>query len=280
MKLLFLGDCMFGRDNRVFFKNPFIHVKSVIKKADIIFFNLETVVSPIPVDDKYKWPEKDFHYQSCGIQLLELKKMCKDKLIFVSITNNHSLDFSYHGLKATMNFLTDNKFLFPRKTLPVIKNNYCFFDITDHCGCNDPDLWAKHIWLVDLHNKSNWKSILKKVNKYKKYFIVFSVHWGTNWLKHIPHYMTEFGKALIDNGVQIVFGHSAHHIPPKSMQLYKKGLIIYGLGDFVNDYSVRNNYKSDEALMCMVDNLKIQKIKVKRKFVEGSSSIPFLVKNK
>ena len=58
MKLLFFGDCMFGRDNRVFFKNPFIHVQSVIKKADVIFFNLETVISPIPIDDKYKWPEK------------------------------------------------------------------------------------------------------------------------------------------------------------------------------------------------------------------------------
>jgi len=27
----------------------------------------------------------------------------------------------------------------------------------------------------------------------------------------------------------------------------------------------------------MIDNLKVKKIKVKRKFVEGSSSIPFLV---
>ena len=91
--------------------------------------------------------------------------------------------------------------------------------------------------------------------------------------------MTEFGKALIDNGVQIVFGNSAHHIPPRPMQLYKNGLIIYGLGDLVNDYSVRNNYKSDESLMCMIDNLKITKIKVKRKFVGENSSIPFIVKN-
>ena len=277
MKLLFFGDCMFGRDNRVFFKNPFIHVKSVIKNADVIFFNLETVISPIPIDDKYKWPEKTFHYQSTGIQLLELKKMCKGKLVFVSATNNHSFDFSYHGLKATMTFLHNNRFLAPYKTDPIIKDNICFFDMSDHCGCQHPGVWAKHVWLVDLQNKKNWQDILDKVKKYQKYFVVFSIHWGSNWLKHVPHYMTEFGKALIDNGVQIVFGHSAHHIPPKAIKIYNNGLIIYGLGDFVNDYSVNKNYKSDEALMCMIDNLKVQKIKVKREFVEGSSSIPFLV---
>ena len=181
------------------------------------------MISPTPINNKYKRPKKKFHYQSSGVQLLELKKMCKGKLVFVSATNNHSYDYSYHGLKATVKFLYDNKFLAPHKSDPVIKNDICFFDMSDHCGCQSPDVWAKHVWLVDVQNKKNWKDILDKVKKYQKYFVVFSIHWGSNWLKHIPNYMTEFGKALIDNGVKIVFGHSVHHIPPKSIKYIKMG---------------------------------------------------------
>ena len=37
--------------------------------------------------------------------------------------------------------------------------------------------------------------------------------------------MTIFGKILIDNGVDIIFGHSAHHIPPKIYEYYKNKII-------------------------------------------------------
>ena len=81
------------------------------------------------------------------------------------------------------------------------------------------------------------------------------------------------GKKLIDNGVRIVFGHSAHHIPQPPIQKYKNGLIIYGLGDFINDYSINNNFKSDESLMCQVDTVKskYKLIPIKRKFFYQSS---------
>ena len=33
MKLVFFGDCMFGRNNNKFIKNPFIHVEEILKQG-------------------------------------------------------------------------------------------------------------------------------------------------------------------------------------------------------------------------------------------------------
>ena len=75
-----------------------------------------------------------------------------------------------------------------------------------------------------------------------------------------------------------VFGHSAHHIVKNPLEMYNGGVIIYGLGDFINDYSVRHEYQSDEAMICIVhkkgNKLTPELIRVKRKFVEQGSSIP------
>ena len=91
--------------------------------------------------------------------------------------------------------------------------------------------------------------------------------------------MIKFGHLLIDNGVDIVFGHSAHHIPPIPYDIYKEKLIIYGLGDTINDYSIKPKYNSDNALMALATIKKKNKltnlniIPIKRYF-EESSSIP------
>ncbi|WP_457097644.1 CapA family protein [Lysobacter sp. P5_B9] len=65
--------------------------------------------------------------------------------------------------------------------------------------------------------------------------VLFSVHWGGNWGYAISHAQREFAHALIDEaGVDIVHGHSSHH--PKGIEVYRDRLILYGCGDFLNDY--------------------------------------------
>ena len=90
MKLLFFGDCMFGRNGNKFIVNPFINVEHMIKDSSHIFFNLETTISEKPLPAEYKQP-KTFTYQSTGEQVKVLRKIGKKKPIFVSIANNHSL---------------------------------------------------------------------------------------------------------------------------------------------------------------------------------------------
>jgi poly-gamma-glutamate synthesis protein (capsule biosynthesis protein) len=65
--------------------------------------------------------------------------------------------------------------------------------------------------------------------------VVFSVHWGGNWGYAIASAQRAFAHALVDEaGVDVVHGHSSHH--PKAIEVHHGHLILYGCGDFLNDY--------------------------------------------
>ncbi len=63
---------------------------------------------------------------------------------------------------------------------------------------------------------------------------VVSLHWGSNWGYAVPDAHIRFAHALIDGGVDLVHGHSSHH--PRPIEVYRDRLILYGCGDFINDY--------------------------------------------
>lgn len=81
--------------------------------------------------------------------------------------------------------------------------------------------------------------------------VIVSIHWGGNWGYTIPRQQRAFAQALIDRaGIDVVHGHSAHHV--KGIEVYKAHPIIYGCGDFLNDYegiSGYEEYRGDLGLM-------------------------------
>ncbi len=81
--------------------------------------------------------------------------------------------------------------------------------------------------------------------------VIASIHWGANWGYQIPHDQTEFAHKLIeDGGVDVIHGHSSHHA--KGIEVYREKPILYGCGDFVNDYEGiggYEEYRHDLALM-------------------------------
>jgi poly-gamma-glutamate synthesis protein (capsule biosynthesis protein) len=71
---------------------------------------------------------------------------------------------------------------------------------------------------------------------------VVSIHWGSNWGYQVPASHVQFAHALIDGGVDLVYGHSSHHIRP--VEVYRNRLILYGCGDFINDYEGIPGYEA------------------------------------
>lgn len=63
---------------------------------------------------------------------------------------------------------------------------------------------------------------------------VVSVHWGSNWGYEVDDRQIDFAHRLIDEGVDVVHGHSSHH--PRPIEVYREKLILYGCGDTVDDY--------------------------------------------
>jgi poly-gamma-glutamate capsule biosynthesis protein CapA/YwtB (metallophosphatase superfamily) len=79
---------------------------------------------------------------------------------------------------------------------------------------------------------------------------IASVHWGSNWGYQVPAAHIRFAHRLIDSGVDIVHGHSSHH--PRPIEVYRRRLIFYGCGDFLNDYEGISGfelYRADLVLM-------------------------------
>jgi poly-gamma-glutamate synthesis protein (capsule biosynthesis protein) len=81
--------------------------------------------------------------------------------------------------------------------------------------------------------------------------VVFSIHWGGNWGYDMPTEHVTFAHRLIDEaGVDVVHGHSSHHV--KGLEVYQGKLVLYGAGDFINDYEGIGGYEAfrpDLALM-------------------------------
>ena len=57
-----------------------------------------------------------------------------------------------------------------------------------------------------------------------------------------------------ETGLDILHGHSSHHV--KAIEVYKERLILYGCGDFFNDYEGiggYEDYRGDLGLMYFAD---------------------------
>ena len=85
--------------------------------------------------------------------------------------------------------------------------------------------------------------------------IVVSIHWGPNWGYDVPEEQRRFAHALIERAnISVIHGHSSHHA--KGIEIYRNRLILYGCGDFLNDYEGiqgYEDYRGDLALMYFVD---------------------------
>jgi poly-gamma-glutamate capsule biosynthesis protein CapA/YwtB (metallophosphatase superfamily) len=72
---------------------------------------------------------------------------------------------------------------------------------------------------------------------------IASVHWGSNWGFEIPPAHRRFARGLIDDAlIDLVHGHSSHH--PKAIEVHRGRLILYGCGDFLNDYEGISRYRT------------------------------------
>ncbi|UCH11772.1 MAG: CapA family protein [Fidelibacterota bacterium] len=85
--------------------------------------------------------------------------------------------------------------------------------------------------------------------------VVASIHWGHNWGYQIPTRQRDFAHRLINEaGVDIVHGHSSHHV--KGIEVYQDKLILYGCGDFITDYegiSGHEEYRAELGIMYFAD---------------------------
>jgi poly-gamma-glutamate capsule biosynthesis protein CapA/YwtB (metallophosphatase superfamily) len=168
------------------------------------------------------------------------------------LANNHVLDYGYGGLEETLYTLTASglkvagagrNLTDARRPaiieLPNAGRVLVFAFGTRSSGI--PPAWGATpdcqgvSFLEDL-SPTTADRIIQHVGQLRGRgdIVVASIHWGSNWGYEVPRAHVQFAHRLIDGGVDLVHGHSSHH--PRPIEVYRKKLVLYGCGDFIDDY--------------------------------------------
>ncbi len=234
------------------------------KAPDVRIVNLETSVTT-----SEDWIDKGINYR---MHPGNIRCISAAKIDCCALANNHVLDWGYSGLVETLETLRKvnvksvgaGRNIKDAKT-PVMmevsrKGRVIMFSLGSVTSGIPPE-WAASEdkpgvnLLEDLSDRtvSHIGEIVRKV-KGPKDTVAVSVHWGENWGYEIFHGHREFAHKLVDEaGVDVIHGHSSHHA--KGIEVYKEKPILYGCGDFLNDYEGISGYeefRDDLALMYFV----------------------------
>jgi poly-gamma-glutamate synthesis protein (capsule biosynthesis protein) len=224
---------------------------------DVRIINLETSVTR---SNDY-WKGKGINYR---MHPENISSLTAAKIDVCSLANNHVLDWGYAGLLETLATLTkvNIKIAGAGRNLreaqaPAVlkvlgKGRVIVFafglgtsGVPSNWGATDKRPGVN--LLRDLSDKS-LVDIQEKVRAIKGRgdIVVVSLHWGSNWGYGIPRAHTIFAHRLIDEvDVDIIHGHSSHHV--RAIEVYKDKLILYGCGDFLNDYEGISGYEEFRA---------------------------------
>ncbi|KAK5957979.1 hypothetical protein OHC33_001169 [Knufia fluminis] len=240
---------------------PWGNTVDFLKKSDLVLGNLETAATNHPE----RWPNKVFNYRMHPANVECLKLAGID---YVSLANNHTLDFGREGLLETVRVIeeagiahagagrsvaeAEKPAVLKLERIPAsakdgpLKHEIHLYSFSDH-----PSDWVSvpefNLLRYDPESRAKLKGLLTKEHaglEARPALKIVSVHWGPNYRWEPDDDITTMARFLVDEcGVDIIHGHSSHHV--QGVEVYKGELIIYGCGDFVDDYAVNAQYRND-----------------------------------
>ncbi len=239
---------------------PWADTLPILRGADWRICNLECVIS----DRGTPWSEypKAFHFRSSAKNIAVLEAA---NINAVSLANNHVLDYGYEALSEMLEILDRagvvhsgaglNYAQASRVATSVVRGRKLgLLAFTD----NEPDWEATPnrpgIFYVPT-NLGDWRTtnLLESVRESSSVvdLLIVSAHWGSNWGYDPPKEHISFAHALIEAGADIVFGHSSHVF--RGVEFYKGRPILYGAGNFIDDYAVDQIERNDQSFIYVIE---------------------------
>ncbi|CUU56972.1 poly-gamma-glutamate synthesis protein (capsule biosynthesis protein) [Parafrankia irregularis] len=221
-------------------------------RPDVRVVNLETSITRCDDAD----PSKLVHYRMNPANLPCLAAARPD---VCALANNHVLDFGRAGLVETLDALSATGLTVAGAGVRLDEahrpaavgigagQRVVVFSLgTPSSGV--PPTWAATaarpgVDVVPDFSEAAAAEVTARVRRVKHPadLVVASIHWGSNWGYGVSDEQIGFAHRLIDGGVDIVHGHSSHH--PRPVEVYRDRLVLYGCGDFVNDYEGITGYE-------------------------------------
>ncbi|MHC4447517.1 MAG: CapA family protein, partial [Planctomycetota bacterium] len=264
--LAFLGDVMLGRgvNKQIVRRSPesfWGDVLPVLRSADAVVANLECALTGI----RSPWTAtpKMFHFRAGPLAVAVLKAA---NIRCVSLANNHALDFGRDGLIETLSHLDeagiahagagrDEEDAAAPAVFDVGWLRVGVVGLTDNeppfaaspglPGTNYLEIAPRRAALRRV------QSAVKAARDRDASLVVLSVHWGPNMTLQPRKAFREFAHAVLDMGVDLVHGHSAHVF--HGVEIYRRQLILYDTGDFLDDYAIDPELRNDWSFVFLVD---------------------------
>lgn len=252
-----MGDTMLGRlVNKKIDEKGYGYIWGnilpLLKENDLNIINLETALT-----NSNESVPKVFNFKADPDKVRALSLA---KIDIANIANNHILDFNVSGMRETIDVL-DKAHIFhvgagmteseARKPVIVTKKGIKIGVIgyTD----NEPSWEAigdkpgtNYVKVGDINKiREDVTKLRDKVD-----IVILSIHWGPNMRQKPKQEFIDFAHAIIDLGVDIFHGHSAHVF--QGIEVYNNKLIMYDTGDFVDDYAVDPVLRNDKSFLFRV----------------------------
>jgi len=236
----------------------------VLQSVDVRIVNLETSITSS--DDA--WPGKEIHYRMSPDNVGCLTAA---RIDCCCLANNHVLDFGYTGLSETLQTLDRAGIARPGAgkdaveaakpaVLDVPGKGRVLVASLGSTTSGIPRQWAATteragVNLLDDLSEDTAARLASRIANVKRPgdVAIASIHWGGNWGYEVPDEQIRFAHRLIEDGIDIVHGHSSHHV--KAIEVYRRRLILYGCGDLIDDYegiTGHEEFRNDLRLMYLI----------------------------
>lgn len=245
------------------FKFPFLKISEDLKKADILFGNLESVIS-----NKGK---KVGSVNSFRAQPLAIEGLTYAGFDVVSVANNHVFDYSLEAMEDSFQRLKDAKIDYAgggfneeeavSGKIKEIKNTkigflaYCNSALGSRYWKATPEQAG-----IILAGQKDLEKTKKEIAQLKKNvdILVVSYHWGDEYTQEPNVFQISVGEALVDAGADLVIGHHPHVVQPVTD--YKNGWIAYSLGNFIFDMGFSEDTMTGLLLKVVIEEKKIKEV--------------------
>lgn len=220
------------------YEDVFCDVLTLLKNSDLVIGNLE---APVAGDGE--------KIQKCGphfcIDEESLNGLFASNIKYLSLANNHIMDYGREGIEHTVKTLRKYKIgtvgvgkdiRKAFKPLIIEKNGYriaVFAAAEDEGQVALSDSWGTAN--IDIEKIRKEISNIRKTND----FIMIFLHGGREFYRYPTPRMCEQSRLMIDLGADCVIWSHSHC--SSGVEYYKSGFIAYELGNFLLNYKI--NYK-------------------------------------
>lgn len=207
---------------------PFLKIAHVLQKGDVIFGNLEAVLSDWGKDKRRLSslelrgvPEAVNGLKHAGFSIL-------------SLANNHVLQHGEEAMRETMDILAEYNINYvgigkeageARKPVMIDRRGISIAFLSYSLV---PDNTA----YISIRNPEEISANVREVRA-RSDIVIVSLHWGSEYMERPSPSQVRLAHQIIDSGASLILGHHPHVL--QGIEKYHGGIIAYSLGNFVFD---------------------------------------------